>query len=69
MIAYFNSEQINILKKIGVRTEFNSDMSVNEVEEFINKVSEYLQTHGLSDDGLNREGQICEDILNIVADV
>ena len=69
LTAEFNDEQKRVLKKINVRTDFNSDMSADEVEEYINKVSKHLQLHGLSDDGLNKEGQICEDILNIIADV
>lgn len=69
MTAVFNKEQIDMLKKIGMRTDFNSDMSVNEVEEYVDKISEYLQLYGLSDNGLNKDGQICEDILNLIADI
>ena len=69
MTVIFNKEQIDILKKVGVRTDFNSDMSVNEVEEYVDKISKYLQLYGLSDNGLNKEGQICEDILNLIADI
>lgn len=69
MTAVFNKEQIDMLKKIGVRTDFNSDMSVDEVEEYVDKISEYLQLYGLSDNGLNKDGQICEDILNLIADI
>ena len=69
MTANFSKEQKAMLEKIGVRSSFDSDMSLDEVESFVDKVSEYLQLHGLSDNGLNKEGQICEDILNLVADV
>lgn len=69
MTVNFSKEQKAMLEKIGVRSSFDSDMSVDEVESFVDKVSEYLQLHGLSDNGLNKEGQICEDILNLVADV
>ena len=69
MTAQFNSEQKKLLKKIGLSDNFNSDMSDSKVEKFIDKVSGHLQMSGLSDDGLNREGQICEDILNLVADI
>ena len=69
MTANFSKEQKAMLEKVGVRSSFDSDMSENEVESFVDKVSEYLQLHGLSDNGLNKEGQICEDILNLVADV
>ena len=69
MTANFSKEQKAMLEKIGVRSSFDSDMSVDEVESFVDKVSEYLQLHGLSDNGLNKEGHICEDILNLAADV
>ena len=69
MTAQFNSEQKKLLKKIGLSDNFNSDMSDSKAEEFIDKVSGHLQMSGLSDDGLNREGQICEDILNLIADI
>ena len=69
MTVIFSKEQKAMLEKVGVRSSFDSDMSENEVESFVDKVSEYLQLHGLSDNGLNKEGQICEDILNLVADV
>ena len=69
MTVIFSKEQKAMLEKLGVRSSFDSDMSVDEVESFVDKVSEYLQLHGLSDNGLNKEGQICEDILNLVADV
>ncbi len=69
MIADFNKEQIDLLKKVGVRTDFNSDMSTDEVEEFVDNVSEYMQLHGISDNGLNEAGQMCEDILNLIADI
>ena len=69
MTAQFNSEQKKLLEKIGLSDNFNSDMSDSEVEKFIDKVSDHLQMSALSDDGLNREGQICEDILNLVADI
>ena len=69
MTANFSKEQKAMLEKIGVRSSFDSDMSVDEVESFVDKISEHLQLHGLSDNGLNKEGQICEDILNLVADV
>lgn len=69
MIAAFSKEQIGLLKKVGVRTDFNSDMSADEVEEFVDNVSEYMQLHGISENGLNEEGQMCEDILNLIADI
>ena len=69
MTANFSKEQKAMLEKIGVRSSFDSDMSVDEVESFVDKISEHLQLHGLSDNGLNKDGQICEDILNLVADV
>ncbi len=69
MTANFSKEQKAMLEKIGVRSSFDSDMSEDEVESFVDKVSEHLQLHGFSDNGLNKEGQICEDILNLVADV
>lgn len=69
MTAIFNEEQIGILKKIGIRIDFNSDMSADEVEDYVDRVSEYLQLYGFSDDGLNKEGLICEDILNLIADI
>ena len=69
MTANFSKEQKAMLEKIGVRSSFDSDMSVDEVESFVDKISEHLQLHGLSDNGLNKEGKICEDILNLVADV
>lgn len=69
MTAVFNKEQVDMLKKIGIRTDFNSDMSVDEVEEYVEKISEHLQSYGLSDNGLNKDGQICEDILNLIADI
>ena len=69
MPANFRKEQKAMLEKIGVRSNFDSDMSEDEVESFVDKISEYLQLHGLSDNGLNKDGQICEDILNLIADV
>ncbi len=69
MTANFSKEQKAMLEKIGVRSSFDSDMSEDEVESFVDKISEHLQLHGLSDNGLNKDGQICEDILNLVADV
>lgn len=69
MTVNFSKEQKAMLEKVGVRSSFDSDMSEDEVESFVDKVSEYLQLHGFSDNGLNKEGQICEDILNLVADV
>ena len=69
MTANFSKEQKAMLEKVGVRSSFDSDMSEDEVESFVDKVSEYLQLHGLSDNGLNKEGQICEDILNLIAEV
>ena len=69
MIASFSKEQVGLLKKVGVRTDFNSDMSADEVEEFVDNVSEYMQLHGISENGLNEEGQMCEDILNLIADI
>ncbi len=44
-------------------------MSADEVEEFVDNVSEYMQLHGISENGLNEEGQMCEDILNLIADI
>lgn len=69
MTVNFSKEQKAMLEKVGVRSSFDSDMSEDEVESFVDKISEYLQLHGLSDNGLNKEGQICEDILNLIADV
>ena len=69
MTAQFNSEQKSLLKKIGLSDNFNSDMKDSEVEKFVDKVSDHLQMSGLTDNGLNYEGQICEDILNLIADI
>lgn len=69
MTADFNYEQKKLLNKIGVRTDFNSDMSDDEAADFIDKVSEYLQLHGLTDDGVNEVGKLCESILDIIADI
>ena len=44
-------------------------MKDSEVEKFVDKVSDHLQMSGLTDNGLNHEGQICEDILNLIADI
>ena len=69
MTAQFNSEQKSLLKKIGLSDNFNSDMKDSEVQKFVDKVSDHLQMSGLTDNGLNHEGQICEDILNLIADI
>ena len=44
LTAEFNDEQKSVLKKINVRTDFNSDMSADEVEEYINSLKQAYLT-------------------------
>ncbi len=69
MKANFNIAQTKLLKKIGLNPTFDSSMSEDDVEAFVNIVSDYLQDHGFSDTELNSDGKICEEILNLIADI
>ena len=67
--ANFSEQQKQLLSSIGLKPFFSSDFSEIAVEQFVDKVSSHLQAHGLGDTGLNHVGQMCEDILNTIADI
>lgn len=62
----YNNNQIEFMKKIGISIDFNniSDEDYVEIEE---KVSDYLQKKGFNEDySPNKEGKMCESILDML---
>lgn len=65
----FNSEQMNLLRKISPDTDFSSELSDDMLLELADKVSDYFALHGLAGKNqVNDTGRICEEIMDILAD-
>jgi hypothetical protein len=61
----FNDAQKEIIKKVGYDPD--KDYDDNEVEEFVEKIADYLMDHGFDKDYVANEiGNICEDIITIL---
>lgn len=62
----FNENQIYFMKNIGISINFD-DISDDDYFEIEEKISKYLQIKGFNDDySINRDGEICESILDLL---
>lgn len=65
----FNSEQLNLLRKIAPDTDFSSELSDDILLELEDKVSDYFALHGLANQNqVSNAGRICEEIMDILAE-
>lgn len=65
----FNSEQLNLLRKIAPDTDFSSELSDDILLELEDKVSDYFALHGLANQNqASNAGRICEEIMDILAE-
>ena len=64
----FTDEQTKLLKKIGVPTALNDEMSDETILEFEDKVTDYLSEYGVTNDEENAVGALCADILTQLVD-
>jgi predicted NUDIX family phosphoesterase len=66
MIFYFPKEQAEFLQEV-LKVDVSMDFSDDEQLELEDKLSDYLQTHGLTNDEENEIGTMCADILTFIA--
>lgn len=65
----FNSEQLNLLRKIAPDTDFSSELSDDILLELEDKVSDYFALRGLANQNqVSNAGRICEEIMDILAE-
>lgn len=66
----FNDEQKRLLKKILPQVNVETEISEDDYFLIDETVADYLTLHCFDEDyEPNREGIVCEDILDILADV
>ncbi len=64
-----NTEQINLLNKIGFDFDVEKDLLDEEIILIDEKVSDHFSYHGLGDnDTINKTGKLCESIMNMLGD-
>ncbi len=67
-MVHWDKEQQDVLKSIPFAFDPLSDISEDRIAEFEEAVADHLQLYGLSDDGVNDIGRICESILDRLLD-
>ena len=64
----WNREQLGMLNKIGFNFDPSKDLSDAEYFVLDERVSEYLMMSGFDEDAPNKEGLICESIMDILSE-
>lgn len=65
----FTKEELEIIKKAGISFDATKDLDSDAVFEIDEQISEYLIYEGIEEDErLNKEGKICERILEKLSD-
>lgn len=64
----FTAEEKKLLKRLDIAGNFNS-LSLDDLLEIDNAVTELLMDEGIDDEGeVNALGRVCEDIIEKLAD-